>query len=49
MLHVVSAGICARHGRRVSFVAFLRYGVPVAAVQLAVAMLDVLALFWLAR
>jgi len=39
----VSAGICAKQGRRVSFVTFLRYGVPITLCQLAVAALYVLA------
>lgn len=41
--NVVSAGICAKQGRRVSFVTFLRYGVPITLCQLAVAALYVLA------
>ena len=41
--NVVSAGICAKQGRRVSFVTFLSYGVPITLCQLAVAALYVLA------
>jgi Na+/H+ antiporter NhaD/arsenite permease-like protein len=33
--NIVAIGICAQNGVRVSFMAFLRYGIPVAAVQLA--------------
>jgi Na+/H+ antiporter NhaD/arsenite permease-like protein len=42
--NIVSAGICAAHGKRVSFAGFLRYGVPVTAAQLAVAALYVVVL-----
>ena len=45
--NVVSVGICAQEGRRVSFVGFMRYGVPVVIVQLAVSALYVLALDFL--
>jgi Na+/H+ antiporter NhaD/arsenite permease-like protein len=45
--NVVSAGICAREGSRVTFGRFLRIGLPVTLCQLAVAALYVLALFWL--
>jgi len=34
--NLVAGGICARAGRPVTFITFLRYGAPVAAVQLAV-------------
>ena len=44
--NVVSAGICASHGQRVSFGRFLRYGVPITLAQLAVSALYVLALIW---
>ena len=47
--NVVSAGICASHGKRVSFAAFMRYGLPVAACQLAVGALYVLAMIWLLK
>jgi Na+/H+ antiporter NhaD/arsenite permease-like protein len=40
--NVVSAGICASHGKPVSFVAFMRYGVPVAVCQLVIGALYVL-------
>jgi Na+/H+ antiporter NhaD/arsenite permease-like protein len=40
--NVVSAGICAKQGRRISFVTFLRYGVPITLCQLAVAAFYVL-------
>jgi Na+/H+ antiporter NhaD/arsenite permease-like protein len=44
--NVVSTGICASHGRPVSFVTFLRYGVPVTICQLAVGAAYVLCLFY---
>jgi len=40
--NVASAGICAAHGKRVSFARFARYGLPFTACQLAVAALYVL-------
>lgn len=43
--NVVSAGICARHGKRITFLQFLRYGLPIALCQLGVAALYVLGLF----
>jgi Na+/H+ antiporter NhaD/arsenite permease-like protein len=43
--NVVAAGICARQGRPVTFVRWLRYGLPLTACQLAVSALYVLALF----
>jgi Na+/H+ antiporter NhaD/arsenite permease-like protein len=42
--NVAGAGICAAHGKRVSFARFARYGVPITVCQLAVAMLYVLLL-----
>lgn len=47
--NVVSAGICAKQGRKVTFMMFLRYGLPLAACQLVVAALYVLAMFALTR
>jgi Na+/H+ antiporter NhaD/arsenite permease-like protein len=47
--NVVSVGICAREGQRVSFGQFMRYGVPITATQLAVGALYVLALAVLLR
>ena len=44
--NVVSAGICATCGKPLSFAMFLRYGVPLALCQLAVAALYVLVLFY---
>jgi Na+/H+ antiporter NhaD/arsenite permease-like protein len=44
--NVVSAGICAANGKRVTFVTFLRYGVPITLVQLTVSALYVLVLFY---
>ena len=32
--NVVSAGICSRHGKPVTFLRFLRFGLPVTVVQL---------------
>jgi Na+/H+ antiporter NhaD/arsenite permease-like protein len=43
--NVVAVGICAANGRRVTFMQFLRIGLPIAAVQLTVGALYVLALF----
>ena len=42
--NVVSAGICAAHGKPLSFATFLRYGVPLTLCQLAVSALYVLIL-----
>lgn len=47
--NIVAVGICAREGERVTFMRFLRYGLPITLVQLAVSSLYVLALFWLGR
>jgi Na+/H+ antiporter NhaD/arsenite permease-like protein len=44
--NVVSAGICAANGQRVTFVTFLRYGVPITLVQLTASALYVLVLFY---
>jgi Na+/H+ antiporter NhaD/arsenite permease-like protein len=44
--NVVTAGICAAHGRPLSFATFLRYGVPLTLCQLVVAALYVLVLFY---
>jgi Na+/H+ antiporter NhaD/arsenite permease-like protein len=44
--NIVSIGICARNGKRVTFAGWLRYGLPVTACQLAVSALYVLALFY---
>jgi Na+/H+ antiporter NhaD/arsenite permease-like protein len=46
--NIVSAGICASHGQRVSFGHFMRYGLPITAAQLTIAALYVLAMTWLA-
>jgi Na+/H+ antiporter NhaD/arsenite permease-like protein len=42
--NVVAAGICATHGKTVSFATFLRYGVPLTICQLIVSALYVLSL-----
>jgi Na+/H+ antiporter NhaD/arsenite permease-like protein len=47
--NIVSIGICARNGKRVTFVGWLRYGLPITACQLAVSALYVLALFYFVR
>lgn len=44
--NVVSAGICAAHGKPVSFATFARYGVPLTLCQLTVSALYVLGLSW---
>jgi Na+/H+ antiporter NhaD/arsenite permease-like protein len=47
--NIVAVGICARHGNRVTFAGWLRYGIPFTASQLAVSALYVLALFYFVR
>lgn len=47
--NVVTAGICARNGKRVTFAGWLRYGLPFTACQLAVSALYVLALLHFVR
>ncbi|MBP6583430.1 MAG: hypothetical protein KA204_08225 [Chromatiaceae bacterium] len=42
--NIVSVGICATQGERVTFGRFMRYGVPITLVQLAVGALYVLGL-----
>jgi len=44
--NVVAVGICASNGKRVSFVTFMRYGVPLTICQLVVSALYVLAMFY---
>ncbi|HXV10192.1 MAG TPA: SLC13 family permease [Burkholderiales bacterium] len=44
--NIVSVGICARHGERVTFARFLRYGLPITLAQLAVAALYLLVRRW---
>jgi Na+/H+ antiporter NhaD/arsenite permease-like protein len=44
--NVASTGICASHGRPVSFLTFMRYGVPLTLWQLGIAALYVLGLFY---
>jgi len=43
--NVVSAGICAKNGKTVTFMKFLHYGLPITLVQLAVGSLYVLVLY----
>ena len=47
--NVVSVGICASQGKQVSFVTFMRYGVPLTICQMIVSALYVLALFYFVR
>lgn len=42
--NVVAAGICARQGKPVTFIRWLRYGLPLTACQLVVSALYVLVL-----
>jgi Na+/H+ antiporter NhaD/arsenite permease-like protein len=44
--NIVSVGICARHGERVTFARFARYGVPITLAQLAIGVLYVLLMIW---
>jgi Na+/H+ antiporter NhaD/arsenite permease-like protein len=43
--NVVSAGICANNGKRVTFMIFLRYGVPITVCQLVMGALYVLVMY----
>jgi Na+/H+ antiporter NhaD/arsenite permease-like protein len=45
--NIVSGGICAAQGKRISFMTFLTYGVPITLAQLTVAAIYVLALYYL--
>jgi len=47
--NVVAVGICARYGKPITFVGWLRYGLPLTACQLAISALYVLALARLSR
>ncbi len=47
--NVVSVGICASHGKRVSFFRFMRYGLPLTVCQLAVSAVYVICFFYLTR
>lgn len=44
--NIVSAGICASHGKPITFLTFVRYGLPLAATQLAVSTIYVLGLMY---
>jgi Na+/H+ antiporter NhaD/arsenite permease-like protein len=46
--NIVSAGICAKQGEHVTFMRFLRFGLPITIAQLAVATLYVIAMVWIA-
>lgn len=45
--NIVSAGICAGHGHRITFGRFLRYGLPITLCQLAVSAVYILIMFHL--
>jgi Na+/H+ antiporter NhaD/arsenite permease-like protein len=47
--NIVAAGVCSRNGKPISFVEWLRYGVPLTIGQLLVSALYVLGLIFLAR
>lgn len=47
--NIVSAGICAREGSRVTFGRFLRIGLPITICQLTASALYILALSWVRR
>ena len=47
--NIVSAGICAREGSRMTFGRFLRIGLPITLCQLAASALYILILSWLRR
>lgn len=46
--NIVSAGICAKQGERITFAHFLRFGLPITLAQLTVAALYVTAMVWFA-
>jgi Na+/H+ antiporter NhaD/arsenite permease-like protein len=45
--NIVTAGICAQEGERLTFGRFLRYGLPITLAQLTMGALYVVAMFWL--
>jgi Na+/H+ antiporter NhaD/arsenite permease-like protein len=47
--NIVTAGICAAQGERLTFARFLRYGLPITLVQLTIAAVYVIVMFWLMR
>ena len=47
--NIVTAGICAAEGERLTFARFLRYGLPITLAQLIVGAVYVVVLFWLSR
>jgi Na+/H+ antiporter NhaD/arsenite permease-like protein len=47
--NIVTAGICAQEGERLTFGRFLRIGLPITLAQLTVGALYVIAMFWLMR
>jgi Na+/H+ antiporter NhaD/arsenite permease-like protein len=44
--NIVSAGICAKQGERITFARFLRFGLPITLAQLTIAALYVIAMVW---
>lgn len=46
--NIVSVGICAREGERVTFMRFMKIGLPITLAQLSISSLYVLGLFWVA-
>src|SRR5262245_8987422 len=44
--NIVCAGISARHGRPLTFVMFMRYGIPIMLCQLAVSAIYILGLYY---
>ena len=47
--NIVTAGICANEGERLTFVRFMRIGLPITLAQLTLGALYVLLMFWLMR
>jgi len=47
--NIVSVGICALHGKPVSFLKFMRYGVPVTLIQIVLSGFYVMAMFYTQR
>jgi Na+/H+ antiporter NhaD/arsenite permease-like protein len=45
--NIVTAGICAAEGERLTFARFLRYGLPITLAQLTLSAVYVVAMFWL--
>jgi len=47
--NIVTAGICANEGERLTFARFLRYGLPITVAQLTLGAVYVAVMFWLMR